>query len=498
MDKNKECLFTKNTEIILYGAASIGILVYRIFIDNGFNVIGFVDKRANEIHELYGLPVWTIDEIPETIRKKDIVFFVSIKNVFEHEEIVKKIVNKGCYNIIYKAFSVLNGGGTEEEQHICNIYDDILGGNIQEKYIFAPTMKVSKLKKDFALIENNGASVIAYVPIDYIFTNHYAHGGMKKWSDVNILALFTHIKFFEYLSGNMMGEVDSYLNEYCVYTAKLHNDVEITDAWKQNVLRNRAMIYEQMNLALDIDYRFFERNAAEAIWNRKGYFNLLSGKHRTTFLVSKGKNYIPLRISIEDYQKFLKSEILEYNQEFIVDNNLEREMIFHPFYYKQSIMGYSKHYNIVRGIVQSLSEEIYWEYDKIDFSKISFIDATEENFVGRYLAKMGTNIIKISDDPKEEWLDYFYGVCEEKIQHKYLKGQYKEIYMYVAYEDMYIRCKEVGIDFIKKIYVTVGETTNKELECELEKKGIGFISIQRLITYLDEHEKKILVEIQVG
>ena len=49
---------TKLTPIILYGAAAVGRLFYRIFMQMGYNILGFIDKRYDEIHlfqEYYNL-----------------------------------------------------------------------------------------------------------------------------------------------------------------------------------------------------------------------------------------------------------------------------------------------------------------------------------------------------------------------------------------------------------------------------------------------------------
>ena len=40
--------FSKKTNIILYGAASIGHLIFENLTYKGYNVIGFIDQRANE------------------------------------------------------------------------------------------------------------------------------------------------------------------------------------------------------------------------------------------------------------------------------------------------------------------------------------------------------------------------------------------------------------------------------------------------------------------
>lgn len=494
--KSTSFLFNKDSKIILYGAASIGILLYRKLNQRGYNIIGFVDKRAEEIQELYGLPVWALDTVPNIYSNDEVVFFVSIKNVFEHDEVVQKIIKRGYHNIIYKSFAVLNGAGSVEEKYISDIYSEILNEAVKEQYNIPQTVKISRLERDFAIIEENHENIVAYIPVDYIYTNHYENGGMQKWSDINVLAMFTHLNFFEYMSGSTDGNVEDYLNEYCVYTAKLHNDLQITDAWKQNVLQNRAMIYEQMNLALDIDPGFFVTNAAEAVWNERGYFNLCSGKHRVTFLAARGKNYIPLKITKNDYIKFANLHKVKDSEKYILNNGLEQEMVFHPLYYKQSKVGYAKRYNIIRAIVRSISEDIYWKYDKIDFSKLAFFDATKESYVGRYLAKMGTEIIRYFTS-EEELLDELYGTNGKIYYWNMYKQKSEMMYLFVDFSILKEIYEKLPYDEIRKIFITINKNDVSELWRQLEEMKIEFNNYIFLTSYIDKETDRVLIEVTI-
>ena len=49
---------------ILYGAASIGNIAKQSLENCGIEVLGYIDKRAFELQEYNGLPVWELETIP--------------------------------------------------------------------------------------------------------------------------------------------------------------------------------------------------------------------------------------------------------------------------------------------------------------------------------------------------------------------------------------------------------------------------------------------------
>ena len=51
----------KGRKILIYGAASYGKRIYKRFIANGYEVAGFIDKRADEIREFMGVKVINLE-----------------------------------------------------------------------------------------------------------------------------------------------------------------------------------------------------------------------------------------------------------------------------------------------------------------------------------------------------------------------------------------------------------------------------------------------------
>lgn len=318
------------TPIYLYGAASIGKIVLKKL--PFFNIQGFIDMRGKEIQRMCDKPVYSLEDMPP-LEEKDRVIIITVKNVFEHEEIAYLLYKYGYKNIIYKPKGALEGSATEHEEMLSDLWDDIVSGDtrLQGRHIpqYQPAFHYSFV--DYAKIREVDDRIIANIPLELVYTNDTD----SFWGDINIQALYPHISFFSFLANKRGAEKESYV-EFCERSASAIGDIKITEAWKENVLRNRTRIYEQMCNALDLDPDFFIRTAPTAAWNDKGYFNLTSGKHRATFLVSKGKRYIPLSIVRSDYLLWLqKEEYTTLKEQFI--HNEERETkskILHPYFYK--------------------------------------------------------------------------------------------------------------------------------------------------------------------
>lgn len=395
---------------VLYGAAAIGGLAKKAIESMGDVVIGYIDRRAFELNEYNGVPVYSPDQIPPTFCKEDIVTFIAVKNVFEHEKIARRLYRSGLKKIVYKPYNVLIGVGTEEENALADLYDLIYEGNVQSAALAIPQCFAEGSKElfDYAKIEQKDNNIVAYIPTEFIFTNNYCEGGMKKWGNIPIAGLFTHINFFRSLGGDISASVDPYVEEYCVYTATLQGNIRITNAWKENVIENRTQIYEQMREAQNIDPDFFVRNAATAVWNgEKKYFNLTSGKHRCSFLAAQGMKYIPLRISLMDYETFANRKYAEQIAEEIY-NTGDGCNVPNPFFYRGAFNRDRGSHDFLLWFTKYYAQKIYREHGKVDFSKLYVYELQHDyGHMARYLSRIGARVQRLCEQ----------GSLEQKLNH---------------------------------------------------------------------------------
>lgn len=398
----------KDTRIFLYGAASIGKIVYENLYAKGIEAAGFIDKRADEIDVFLGKPVYKFEKFLSD-QPEDTVVVVSVKNVFEHDSIAEKFINNGFCNLIFKPKSVLENRASAEEIRVGRIYDAMLDGSqVDMVNICSITKLAGYFYKDYALVREDGEDCIALLPMSLLFTNNY-DPEQHKWGNVNLYSFFTHDDFFQSLEGNTSKSSKLYVDEYCVYSAKQQKDITITEKWRENVVANRTMIYEQMRLSLEIDPGFFYRNPATATWNQKRkYFNLTSGKHRCMFLVSKGYYYLPVRISKNDYSDWCRKEVVEQLWLTMQSKgyNSYDGIVSHPNFYKYSSIGWVFVASCIHEINNALAKKIYLQRNKVDYVGITMLDKMDSlHSISRYFAHMGAFIYREKSKEIEKYID---------------------------------------------------------------------------------------------
>lgn len=481
----------KKDKYIIYGAAAIGNMAKEAIEKCGLEVIGYIDKRAHEIEQYNNLPVWSVEDSMLEKYCKDVVVFVGVKNVFEHEKIARILTKKGFEYIVYKANSVLMGVGTTEEQKLARLWDVLFDGEGKCKDIEIPMCQVFNNGDlyDYGLIQEDGEDVVAYIPTEFIYTNNYTQNGMMKWGNVNILSFFTHINFFRFLDGREDATPEEYLKEYCIYTAELQKKIVITDAWKENVINNRRQIFEKMSEAMNLDKNFFLRNAPQAVWNQeKKYFNLTSGKHRSTFLAAKGMRYIPLRISKNDYNMFYNyDEVMQTKKS--IDESKNEITITHPCFYRDDRSLDNGEYNFLSWFARYYGKELFYKYGKVDFSNLYLIDySKDQGTLSRYVLRAGGIVCRrVKPENLEQQLNkLFYSKLRYKKDDINVE---KKINILVVEEDNIdeislhkAHCKEVIIKYCKEEQID-SICKNYNL-CIIKKINSKYENLERKSSYL--------------
>ena len=85
----------------------MGSVTGKALLENGKRICGFIDKRAKDIRQCIGYPVYDI----ETLKKKagrHAVIFVAVKNVFYHMDIAVELYANGFERIIYNSFHAIH------------------------------------------------------------------------------------------------------------------------------------------------------------------------------------------------------------------------------------------------------------------------------------------------------------------------------------------------------------------------------------------------------
>ena len=393
----KSCeLFELNrkSRILLYGAASIGGILFKKLSDEGFNVVGFIDKRAEEIKHYYNRPVYTIFEGPAN--KQECIVLIAVKNVFEHTRIASDLRREGYEKIVYRPYRALNGDSSGTYGLMNQCYTDLTLADLSE---------ISKVQipvvndDDFLGTEITGVShvekmdkYLVYVPVTMVFTDR-----KDNKPEFSVLFLKPHINFIKYILGYEGGEYDSYL-KYCEYAAYNSGNILVTEKWKENVIRNRAEVITNMNHRLNVEHSFFERNAPDAKWNAaKKAFNLNSGKHRTVFLAANGFYYIPLKVSEIDYKSYLSYIDAEELSKKFTGTYVSGYCppVENPYFCSESWAVECFWFGVVKTVMNVLMNALYIDTDIDVFrGKKAVVQIPDGGLINRFFERMGLEIFE--------------------------------------------------------------------------------------------------------
>lgn len=428
MEEKQQIFFIdKSTPLVLYGAATMGTLYYKKYKEWGLDVNAFIDKRAWEIKEFLGLPVYDIEN--DGLDKENVVVLLAVKNVFEHSRIAKKLYKAGYKKIIFRPYAALDGKGTKKENLLNDVYSTLTDADVfdLEKLKKIPELNPCPipLVEEHGVISKSTECVIFYLPVTMLFSDKK---GVNEERQYPILCLKPHINFVKALLGNG-GEIDSYMN-YCITAAENIGTVKITEAWKQNVIANRSEVFFDMLHKYNIEPDFFINKAINVIWNKeRGYFNLNSGKHRATFLCAIGKNYIPVKTSLDDYEAYLTSMdankiAKEFSEQYEDGYACPVE---NPYLYEIARYSENRYFNLLRKICDKLS---LWYYDngKILSQLRIYDELSESPFCDSFFNRAGYAVSKEND------IQYDVAILADKGNHRNIKAQYYLVYKHGTLE----------------------------------------------------------------
>lgn len=322
--------FRNAKEIYIYGASYIGSVTGRALMNRGIQIKGYIDQRAEEIRACNGLPVYSIPEF-QTVATSDAVIFVAVKNVYYHKEIAKTLHQCGYERIIYKSDHAINGSMAAQEEILDQAYECIYKtGGIPEFEI--PTVNPGNglVWKDNPILRESDEFVTIDVPMEQLYTGITA----DPWKDVLILALLPHIRMFQYFDGQRKEMPFDYIS-LCEEGARKEK-IKITHGWKKYVLENRFHIYEQMRWRYEHEPDYFIDQAPLVSWNERGYFNLLTGKHRICFLAAMNRTSAPVKIKKDVWKdRSLTSETAEIKH--LLEKNTDQKFPIPHFLYQGNI-----------------------------------------------------------------------------------------------------------------------------------------------------------------
>ncbi len=322
----------KKDKILIYGAGILGISVAKKLIKNGYNIVAFLDKDAEKKKKICNpINVYVLGEEPAYLKKADNIVFISLNNALEHEKTAQLLRKNGYRKLVF--LPMVNGRCSKETSEMRKVYNSIIYGNINESTTHEIPLYDECHKSLPAIIERQYGRVIAYFPIEMIFTQELDvtfGAGLReiqkaiisKYADINIGFVDHYFEMYKFIE-NGQGNCEQYLQ-----TQIFAEDNEVQ---RLKIIYDRRKLFEIYMEALLYNSEFFISSAPIARIRKNGTLSLIDGIHRASFLVYKGATHIPLSLSESDFALLYKENEVRILNHYLKDRQLDFP-ILHPAY----------------------------------------------------------------------------------------------------------------------------------------------------------------------
>lgn len=312
---------------LIYGAGGNGLKVHSLLQQSGCHVLGFIDQRAPKLSIVNGLPVFNPDSLSETNNKDSIVVIITIKNVFEHSKLALSLAKKGFSHCIYKPICILKNQAVSKKLKLVNsVHDSLIIHNTFPYGLVLPNveLKIILSPRNLCCIKKNKETLTAWLPVELLF--NYKHS--DAYENIPMANFFPLLDLYHLFDGKIAFSVDqrkiilSEFISYCSEWAKANHvfiDSDLVNSW----ISSRKQSFDQMQSIFERDFDFFIRNAPHVQLDSNLKFHLTnSGRNRVVFLIAKGYRYVPVEMTLDDYEKWyqqsLCQQILDYTQSNLI------------------------------------------------------------------------------------------------------------------------------------------------------------------------------------
>jgi hypothetical protein len=373
--------FNKDKEILIYGYGKVGQGLHRRLVEQGYRVDGIIDKNAEQLAPVDNCVVIKPEELDAESAHHIII--LTLQNILEHERVVKMLAAKGAEKIIY-----LKRSRPETNHVYFNNYNQLVYGATIKDFEFPRTL-IGIEPEELAYYREEAESIIVDVPTQLLFTDKES----QHWKNINISALNEYNALYKVL---LHGKNDSPSD------FKLYNDTNCgpgrtVEAYLQDRFHLcQMMITEYMNHGLS----FFRNAPSTAQWNpQRGYFNIIDGHHRASFLFNNHVHTIPIRIPREDYAYWYNSSVAEKCRGYIEQQHIESTYtpIYHPAFFNIE-------YSAEKGGVLTASA-LHQFFRGKAVTAMSVLDVNSNlSYFAQIFSRMGAAHI-VSAEPRNELFD---------------------------------------------------------------------------------------------
>ena len=388
-------------KIFIYGAGSVGLKMIR---QKKLRVEAFVDRRGQDIKTFNGYRVLSIEELCNIQEKDSCCIVIAIRDVFSHSEIAEKFFHAGFRNLIFKPYSVLNGtaSGDSDLINISAAYDSL---TVPELSIVheVPCYNGEILFEfmDSAIIEGDSTlkdgMIKFHAPAELLFSNDLCDDE-NLWTKRNFCCNYIAVDLYRTLETEQNDKQESfekYISQYALPGAK-RSCVNVSGEWKNMVVEARLSAFYEMKKRLSTDANFFTKHCTTVSFSSPFRLQLIkSGKSRCSFFVALRLPYIPVEISVKDYECFLNVSAAKKVYEYLSEQKIARVSvpIPHPCFY--AVKNFLSEYVYLweSKIARCLMDISFKLFGKFDDHCIHIEDySKDDGALSRYLYNCGFSV----------------------------------------------------------------------------------------------------------
>lgn len=463
-------VLTPNKEVILYGAGEVGVNLACSLKLKNYQVKCFWDQRGTgNVESKTQLPVYSNPQDVRMAASTDSIVIICLANGNLHYSVAEMIFAQGYSYIVFLPLMLPMAMG--EKIKLISEYDAVLRGDLGDIEVrnyglyHRPVFNCEEV-----LYKADDEMVWTYIPLELLYTENFDNWkgdkqkvtGIPETFDKNIVCQKWYRHLFRYFRG------DEQSPDYYFQSFKI--------TYSEEEKKHRLMDRELLNNIYENEYKrgmaFFENTAPLVEWNTNGYFNLVGGHHRTVFLLEKGHDSFPVKMTRKDFDKWSHMDALKYGKVELPE--IADGVMDVPIPHPQFLNVVSRRASSLNRILEKIL--LFMAGGKKEINHV--MDAScADGFFARNMKRMKTPNVVCFDEDSERLLDLLGLISMESIpvydNISELAGQ--------AFDMVFVINPENGGDILNKIDVTIENTKllffeyeiseEKEMISYFEKKG---------------------------
>lgn len=277
----------REDEILLYGYNLYCKKQADLLLDGEYKAVGIIDKNADGRERYRGIEI--VNSIEQFSISKKTCIFIMLQNGMQHWEIARGLYRHGVKRIVFLPMRSDFYSDDIQSEFIIQ-YNYMLEGAydlMRVPYLCDEMFRLVWKTWRAAKRLDNGQSIV-WVKKELLRTTMKEP---EQYRDIPIVGFMPYFNLFFTLAGDKK-DISEYIKLYGL-TPFPETSVEAHDY----VIAKRQSLFDYFEDKFrtgSIDY--FVAAAPKAVWNTNGYLNLCEGQHRCVYLLTKGIDYLPVRV----------------------------------------------------------------------------------------------------------------------------------------------------------------------------------------------------------